>query len=124
MRYAEKYSFWSICDVHIGTTNKMKTRCVPEIAFKTSNDSGGYYFMNTFTGKRMHRYNRKELSILQEIIEQVEKLAGNQGWKIMGYGYPFFEWTPGIEINATMENMKKKISWLVKKFQFNTKTTL
>ena len=42
----------------------------------------------------------------------------------MGYGYPLFGWAPGFEINETMANDKEEISWSVKKFQFNMRTTL
>ena len=47
--------------------------------------------MNTFTKKIIQSYNRKEFPITEELIEQVEKLAGDEGRKIMGYGYHFFE---------------------------------
>ena len=36
--------------VHIGTTNTIKIRCVPEIALKASNNSTGHSFMNIFSG--------------------------------------------------------------------------
>ena len=52
----------------------------------------------------MHIYNRKELPITEESIEQVELLYGDLGQSIMGYRYPLFEWDPGIQINETMEN--------------------
>ena len=51
----------------------MKSRCVPEIALKASNDSGGYYFMNIFTGKRMHSYNWKYDVNGEELIEYDER---------------------------------------------------
>ena len=47
----KKVSFDSYVMVHIGTTNTNKIRCVPVISLKASNDSGGYHFMNIFTGK-------------------------------------------------------------------------
>ena len=37
--------------VHIGKTNTTKIICVLEISLKAPNYSGGYYFMNIFTGK-------------------------------------------------------------------------
>ena len=52
-------AFGSYAMFHIGTTNTMKTICVPKIALKVSNNSGWYYFMNIFTGKRMNKYNWK-----------------------------------------------------------------
>ena len=45
-------AFFSYEMVHIGTTNTMKIRYVPNIALKASNDSGGYYFMNIFDGEK------------------------------------------------------------------------
>ena len=51
--------------VHIGTINTIKISCVQVIALKASNYSGGYYYMNIFTGKRMHSYNCKELPITE-----------------------------------------------------------
>ena len=36
----------------------------------------------------MHIYNRKELPKTEEIMEQVEKLAGDELRPIMGYLYP------------------------------------
>ena len=44
------------------------------------------------------------MPITEEIIEQVDKLAGYEGRPIMGDGYPLFEWNSGIEINETMSN--------------------
>ena len=37
--------------VHVGTTNTMKIRCVPDISLKASNDYGGFYSINIFTRK-------------------------------------------------------------------------
>ena len=69
-------SFGSYAMVHIGTTNTARSRRVPEIALKASNDSGGYHFMNIFAGKWMHSYNRKEFPTTEEVIEKVEQVAG------------------------------------------------
>ena len=56
----------------------------------------------------MHSYNWKEFPITEEVIEQDQKLGGDEVWTIMGYGYPFFGWYPGIEINETMANYEEK----------------
>ena len=32
--------------VYVGTDNKMNLRAVPDIALSSSNERGGYYFMN------------------------------------------------------------------------------
>ena len=104
--------------VHIGTTNTTKSRCVPAIALKASNYSGGYYFMNIFTGKKMNSYNWKEFTITEEIMGQVEKLDGYKGRPIMGDGYSFFELNPDIEINKTMENDEEENIMVSEEIQF------
>ena len=48
----KKIASGSYAMVHIGTTNTMKIKGVPEIELKASNDSGEYYFMNIFTRKK------------------------------------------------------------------------
>ena len=48
------------------------------------------------------------MTIIEELIEQVDKLSGYKGRTIMGYGYPLFEWATGIEINKTMENYEEE----------------
>ena len=66
----KKYiAFISYEMVHIGKINKIKRRCVLVIALNKSNYAGGYYFMNIFTGERMHSYNWKELPIKEELIK-------------------------------------------------------
>ena len=44
------------------------------------------------------------MKIIEEVIERVEKLDGDEGRPIVGYEYPLFEWAPDIEINETLEN--------------------
>ena len=46
--------------------------------------------------------------ITEEVIEQVDRLYGDEGPPIMGDRYPFFEQDPGIEINETMENYEEE----------------
>ena len=82
--------------VHIGKTKTTKIRCIPEIALKAPNSSGGYYFMNIFIRKRIHRYNWKEFPITEVVIEQVERFSGYEGEPIMGDGYALFQWDPYI----------------------------
>ena len=60
--------------------------------------------MNIFAVKLMHSYIWKYFPITEEIIEQVDKLSRDERRPTMGYGYPLFDWDPGIEINETMEN--------------------
>ena len=38
----------------------------------------------------MHIYNWKQLPITEEVIEQVDKLSGDEGRPIMVYGYLLF----------------------------------
>ena len=42
----------------------------------------------------------------------------------MGYVYPLFEWDTGIKTMKLWQMTNNKISWLVKKLQFNMKTTM
>ena len=97
-------AFSTYAMVHIGTTNTIISECVPEIELKASNDFGVYYFMNKFTRKRMNSYNWKKIQIIEEVIEEVEKLNGDKRRPVVVHGYSLFEWRPGIEINETMKN--------------------
>ena len=94
----KRISFGSHAMVYIGTTNTMKRRAVPAIALDESNDHGGYYFMNLYTGKRLHSYNWEELPIDDETIDRVEELAKNEKAKKLTDNYPLFEWAPGVPI--------------------------
>ena len=47
-------AFGSYVMVNIGTMNTLEIRFVPKIELKASNNYGEYYFMNIFTGKKMH----------------------------------------------------------------------
>ena len=44
----------SYATVFAGTENNMKSRGVPAIALRPSNNRGGYYFMSLLTGERVH----------------------------------------------------------------------
>ena len=48
----KRIAFGSYEMVHIGTTNTMKSICVPVITLKASDYSGGYYFTDIFTRKK------------------------------------------------------------------------
>ena len=95
----KRITFGSYAMVYIGTTNTMKRRSVPAIALNESNDRGGHYFMNLYTGKRLHSYAWEELPIDDDVIEQVEYLARQEKAPVMTDGYPQFEWMPGVPIN-------------------------
>ena len=49
-------SFGSYALVYTQTTNDMKTRSVPGIALRASNNAGGHYFMNLYSRKGIHGY--------------------------------------------------------------------
>ena len=46
--------FGSYALVYTRTTNNNKTRAVPAIALRRSNNAGGHYFMSLHSGKRIH----------------------------------------------------------------------
>ena len=92
----KRITFGSYAMVYIGTTNTMKRRSVPAVALNESNDRGGHYFMNLYTGKRLHSYAWEELPIDDDVIEQVEFLARKEKAPVMTDGYPMFEWQPGV----------------------------
>jgi hypothetical protein len=91
-------SFGSYAFVHIGTDNTMKRRSIPAIALNESNEHGRHYFMNLYTGKKMHSYNWQELPIDNETIAQGEELAQEEKAKRLTDTYPMFEWAPGVPI--------------------------
>ena len=73
------------------TNNTIKTRSVPAIALNPSNDHGGHYFMNFFTGKRINSNQWTEIPMTEEIIERVKELAEKDDQPLMTNGYPIFE---------------------------------
>ena len=84
--------------VYTGTSNNMKSRSVPGIALKPSNNDGGQYFMSLYTGKRVHSYIWEELPIEDGVIQRVEELAEIEKQPVLVYYNPLFEWTPGVVI--------------------------
>ena len=71
----KRINFGSFAFVYTGTNNNMKTRSVPAIALRQSNQDGGHYFMNIETGQRMNCYDWDELPITESAIKMVEKRA-------------------------------------------------
>ena len=65
-------AFGSYALVYIGTKNNMKPISVPVIALRRSNNTGGYYFISLYSGKRIHGYKWEELSIDKHVIARVE----------------------------------------------------
>ena len=53
----KRISFGSHAMVYTGTDDTMKRRAVPAIALNEPNDHEYHYFMNLYTGKRLHSYN-------------------------------------------------------------------
>jgi hypothetical protein len=90
--------FGSYALVYTGTDNTMEARSVPAIALQESNDHGGHYFMNLYTGKRLHAYKWTELPIDDDVIDMVKQLATAEKGPIIKSKYPMFEWAPGIPI--------------------------
>jgi len=64
--------------VFVGSNNTMSRRSVPAIALNESNEHGGHYFMNLYSGKRIHSYEWREIPIDDETIAQVENIAKNE----------------------------------------------
>ena len=93
-----KIAFGSYAQVYATTTNNMKSRCIPAIALKPSNEWGGHFFMSLWTGKRIHGYNWVELPISEEVIQQVESLAIKENQPLLVDGIPIFEWNIGEPI--------------------------
>ena len=100
----KRISYGSYAMVYIGTKNTLKARSVPGIALKDSNDTGGFYFMSLFTGKKIHSYKWEELPITDEVIARVEELATIEKQPKMNNGLPIFEWEPGFPITDDHEH--------------------
>ena len=60
--------------VFVRTKNNMKSRSVPGIALKPSNDWGGHYFLSRISGKRIHGYSWRELPIDDDVVKRVHEL--------------------------------------------------
>ena len=88
-----KATFGRYCKVYQGTDNTNKERRVSAICLLPSNNKGGYYFMSTETGKRIHGYNFVELSIPQSIIDRVNELVDREHAPDLDDDRcPIFEW--------------------------------
>ena len=81
----------------------MKRRSVPAIALDPSNDNGGHYFMNLYTGKKLHSYHWQELPIDDETIDRVEELGMTEAQRRLTDNYPLFVWEPGMTIRGNEE---------------------
>ena len=91
-------SFGSYALVYTDTSNNMKSRAVPAIGLRRSNNAGCHYFMSLYSGKRIHGYKWKELPIDNYVIARVEELAEDEKQPLIRNGMPIFEWAPGEPI--------------------------
>ena len=101
--------FGSYAQVHLGTTNTMKHRSVPAVALRSSNESGGHYFMSLLSGKRIHSHNWTELPIDDDVIARVEELASKENQPELPNKSPIFEWAPGIEVEPIDEEDESQL---------------
>ena len=90
--------------VYTDTNNNMKSRAVPGVALRRSNNAGGHYFMSLYSGKRIHGYKWKELPIDDYVVSRVEELAEAEKQPIIHDGEPNFEWAPGRPIEEILED--------------------
>ena len=84
--------------VHFGTKNNMRQRSIEGIALRPSNENNGFYFMSLRTGHEIHSNNWDELPLDEWAIQQVEKLAEQEGQPLIPDKSPLFEWAPGVPI--------------------------
>ena len=82
--------------VYTGTTNTMRSRSVPGVSLKPSNNNGGQYFMSLYTGNKVQLYIWEELPIDDGVIQRVEQLAELEKKSVLVDSNPFFEWAPGV----------------------------
>ena len=91
-----KATFGRYYEVYQGTDNTNKERRVTAICLRPSSNKGGYYFMTTETGKRIHGYNFVELSMPQFIIDRVHELVDREHVPDLDDdGCTIFEWVLG-----------------------------
>ena len=101
-------AFGSYAMVTDGTTNSMKSRTLPAIALKPSNEHGGYYFMSLVSGKRLHSYQWVEAPIPQEIIDRVHELAIKEKQPLLHGGVPVFKWSNGSMVTEVTEDFEEQ----------------
>ena len=102
-------SFGSYALVYTSTSNDMKSRAVPAIALKRSNNAGGHYFMSLYSGKRIHGYKWKELPVDDYVIARVEELAEGEKQPLIRNGMPIFEWGPGEPVEDVTHDEEEEV---------------
>ena len=100
----DKIVFGAYALVYIDTTNDIKSRAVPAIVLRRSNNAGGHYFMSLYSGMRIYGYKWKELPIDEYVLARVEELAEAQNQPLMHNGVPNFEWNPGDPVVDVIED--------------------
>ena len=95
-----KLELGQYCEVytHPDPTNRQHTRSVSGIALLPLNNNGGYTFMSLMTGKRIHSYIWKALSMTRDVIQMVDCLGKKENQSIINKGGIMFEWAPGEPI--------------------------
>ena len=97
-------TFGSYALVFVGTKNNMKSRSVPAIALKPSNEWGGYFFLSLITGKRIHAYAWEELPIDDDVVDRIHQLATEENQAVITATIPYIDWGMG---NITPSNNKE-----------------
>ena len=97
-------TFGSYALVFVGTKNNMKSRSVPAIALKLSNEWGGYFFLSLITGKRIHAYAWEELPIDDDVVDRIHQLATEENQAVITATIPYIDWGMG---NITPSNNKE-----------------
>ena len=95
--------------VYTDTNNSMKFRAVSGIALRRSNNAGGHYFLNLYSGKRIHGYKWRELPIDDYVISRAEELAEAEKKPIMHDGESDFEWGSGEPIEDIGEPIEESV---------------
>ena len=62
---------------YTSTDNTNKARGIPAIALRASNEKGGHYFMNLYSGKKVHGMKWEMLPIDYDVIYQVNTISTN-----------------------------------------------
>jgi hypothetical protein len=102
--------FGAYAQVSCETDNTMQTQSVGAICLGlTGNQQGGYFFMNLENGRKLTRYAWKALPMLQQVIEQVHKLA-KQDYAIDELHFASTGMEAHMDHNDAETNMAEKTS--------------
>ena len=70
--FIKRIPFGVYAMVYTSKSNSMKSRSVPGIALKPSNNDGGQCFMSLYTETMVHWYIWEEIPIDDGVIQRVE----------------------------------------------------